>query len=169
MAKTTMAQEVRVSRAQSVAQGQQVRPSVRSRDWSWPFWPAVPLYPYGRRRTLQEVVGHGLDLRPATGHFIHRRAASHDRREARSRGLLVYAPVSDSECIHLVKELVAEHGDVKYISCQQPLAWNTRSSSVPSPEAFERAGLCCSKPVELSAKPPAQLDFRETDSGAPRG
>jgi len=33
MAKTTMkAQEVRVSRAQSVAQGQQVRPSVRSRD-----------------------------------------------------------------------------------------------------------------------------------------
>jgi len=23
----------------------------------------------------------------------------------------------------------------------QPLAWNTRSSSVPSPEAFERAGL----------------------------
>jgi hypothetical protein len=37
-------------------QGQQVR-SIRPGDWSWSFWPAVPLYPYGRRRTLrQEVV-----------------------------------------------------------------------------------------------------------------
>lgn len=37
-------------------QGQQVR-SIRPRDRSWPFWPAVPLYPYGRRPTLrQEVV-----------------------------------------------------------------------------------------------------------------
>jgi hypothetical protein len=33
-----------------------------------------------------------------------------------ARGLLVYAPVAPTpECIHLVKELVAEHGDVKYI------------------------------------------------------
>jgi len=53
-------------------------------------------------------------------------------------------------------------------SCQQPLAWNTRSSSVPSPEAFERAGLLL-KPVELSINLPLSwLSFRETDSGAPR-
>jgi hypothetical protein len=31
-------------------------------------------------------------------------------------GLLIYAPVAPTlECVHLVKELVAEHGDVKYI------------------------------------------------------
>jgi len=97
MAKTTMkAQEVRVSRAQSVAQGQQVRPSVRSRD-CMAFWPAVPLYPYGRRRTLrQEVEGHGLDLRPAT-HY--RRLLRMTVVKLEARGLLVYAPVAPTQSV----------------------------------------------------------------------
>jgi len=91
MAKTTMkAQEVRVEGAISGTTGSSKRPFQR---WS-AFWPAVPLYPYGRRRTPpRSGEGHGLDLRPATGHFIHRRAASHDRREARRSKIFVYAPV----------------------------------------------------------------------------
>lgn len=28
----------------------------RSPDWHWPFWPIVPLYPYGQRRTLCEEI-----------------------------------------------------------------------------------------------------------------
>ncbi|MEL6139337.1 MAG: DUF4336 domain-containing protein, partial [Cyanobacteria bacterium J06628_6] len=32
-------------------------PEGQSRRFAWPFWPVVPLYPYGQRRTLrQEVV-----------------------------------------------------------------------------------------------------------------
>jgi len=51
---------------------------------------------------------------------------------------------------------VAEHGDVKYIILPTASGLNTRlrRSLRQKPE---RAGLCCSKPVELSAKPPAQL------------
>ena len=33
-------------------QGQQINPG----DFSWSFWPAVPLYPYGKRRTLRTEV-----------------------------------------------------------------------------------------------------------------
>ena len=35
---------------------QRIQPDSRSRDWSWSFWPLVPLYPYGRRRTLRSEV-----------------------------------------------------------------------------------------------------------------
>jgi len=74
-----------------------------------------------------------------------------------ARGLL-YAPVAPTpECIHLVKELVAEHGDVSTSSCQQPLGHKVFVG--PFARLSERAGLCCSKPVELSAKPPELAQF----------
>ncbi|HEY9846649.1 MAG TPA: DUF4336 domain-containing protein, partial [Candidatus Caenarcaniphilales bacterium] len=38
---------------------EQVGPSPSPRDVSWAFWPAVPLYPYGRRRTLRQEVLQG--------------------------------------------------------------------------------------------------------------
>jgi len=68
MAKTTMAQEVRVG----AISGTGATGSSKSvRDWPAGHCTSI----YGRRRTLRSGEGHGLDLRPATGHFIHRRAA----------------------------------------------------------------------------------------------
>ncbi|WP_442946987.1 DUF4336 domain-containing protein [Nostoc sp. UHCC 0870] len=88
------------------------------RDWLWPFWPALPLYPYGRRRTLcREVVKdkiwtfdqlHGIlyTIVPIRMTVIKLEAG----------GLLVYAPVAATpECVKLVRDLVAQHGEVKYI------------------------------------------------------
>ncbi|AFZ24381.1 hypothetical protein Cylst_2144 [Cylindrospermum stagnale PCC 7417] len=90
----------------------------QSNDWSWPFWPALPLYPYGNRRTLRrEIVKdtiwtfdqlHGIlyTIVPIRMTIVKLEAG----------GLLVYAPVAPTpECIRLVNELVAKHGDVKYI------------------------------------------------------
>lgn len=31
-------------------------PGFHPGDWSWPLWPVVPIYPYGRRRTLRKEV-----------------------------------------------------------------------------------------------------------------
>ncbi|WP_339376100.1 DUF4336 domain-containing protein [Calothrix sp. NIES-2098] len=100
-----------------IAQGPQVQ-QINPRDWSWPFWPAVPLYPYGKRRTVcTEVVKdtiwtfdqlHGIlyTIVPIRMTAIALEAG----------GLLVYAPVAPTpECIRLLNELVAKHGDVKYI------------------------------------------------------
>ncbi|MBD2446336.1 DUF4336 domain-containing protein [Nostoc sp. FACHB-152] len=88
------------------------------KDWSWPFWPVVPLYPYNRRRTLcQEIVKdtiwtfdqmHGIlyTIVPIRMTII----------KLTGGGLLVYAPVAPTtECVRMVKELVAKHGEVKYI------------------------------------------------------
>ena len=96
-------------------QGQQ---SIHPKDWSWPFWPTVPLYPYGRRRTLRkEVVKDTVwtfDQIQGILYVVVPIRMTVVKLEA--GGLLIYAPVAPTpECIQLVKELVAKHGDVKYI------------------------------------------------------
>ncbi|MDJ0708450.1 MAG: DUF4336 domain-containing protein [Leptolyngbyaceae cyanobacterium MO_188.B28] len=105
-------------RAQLESQGQQIHPSIRSQDWSWPFWPVVPLYPYGQRRTLRKEVVKGEiwtfeQIQGVLYVIVPIRMTVIKLSEG---GLLVYAPVAPtSECIQLVNELVAAHGDVKYI------------------------------------------------------
>jgi Domain of unknown function (DUF4336) len=87
-------------------------------DCSWGWWPLVPLYPFGKRRTIrQEVVEDAVwTFDQLQGIFyvvvpIRMTAIKLD-----AGGLLVYAPVAPTrECVRLVKELVALHGDVKYI------------------------------------------------------
>lgn len=96
----------------------QEQQSINPRDFSWPFWPTVPLYPYGVRRTLrQEVVKETIwtfDQLQGILYVVVPIRMTVVKLEA--GGLLVYAPVAPtSECIRLLKELVAVHGDVKYI------------------------------------------------------
>ncbi|NJM76204.1 MAG: DUF4336 domain-containing protein [Acaryochloridaceae cyanobacterium RU_4_10] len=88
------------------------------KDWSWPFWPIVPLYPYGKRRTLRkEVVKDSIwtfDQLQGVLYVVTPIRMTAIKLDA--GGLLVYAPVAPTpECIRLVWELVAEHGEVKYI------------------------------------------------------
>lgn len=92
--------------------------SISPKDWSWPFWPLVPLYPYGKRRTLrQEVVKESIwtfDQIQGVLYVVTQIRMTVVKLD--EGGLLVFAPVAPTrECIRLVKELVAEHGDVKYI------------------------------------------------------
>ncbi|MDZ7950507.1 hypothetical protein [Nostoc sp. DedQUE09] len=46
---TTMISPGSKSRVELQHQG--MYPLSHPKDWSWPFWAAVPLYPYGKRRT----------------------------------------------------------------------------------------------------------------------
>jgi Domain of unknown function (DUF4336) len=99
-------------------QQQWLQPSTHPKDWSWKFWFAVPFYPYGKRRTLcKEVIKdtiwtfdqlHGIlyTIVPIRMTVVKLSVG----------GLFVYAPVAPTgECIRMIKELVAIHGDVKYI------------------------------------------------------
>ncbi|MBE9070685.1 DUF4336 domain-containing protein, partial [Leptolyngbya cf. ectocarpi LEGE 11479] len=90
----------------------------RSADWSWPWWPLVPLYPYGQRRTLRrEVIANQVwtfDQMQGILYVVVPIRMTVIRLAA--GGLLVYAPVAPTpECIRLVHELEADHGDVRYI------------------------------------------------------
>jgi len=90
----------------------------RPGDWVWGWWFLVPIYPYGRRRTLRrEVVKDTVWIFEQTqGIFsvvvpirmtVVRLAAG---------GLLVYAPIAPTrECLRLLQDLVALHGTVRYI------------------------------------------------------
>jgi hypothetical protein len=88
------------------------------KDRSWRFWFALPIYPYSKRRTLRtEIIPNTMwTFDQVQGIFyvvvpIRMTVVRLDR-----GGLLVYAPVAPTaECIGLVNELVAIHGDVKYI------------------------------------------------------
>ncbi|MEA5552890.1 DUF4336 domain-containing protein [Anabaena cylindrica UHCC 0172] len=92
--------------------------SINQRDWSWPFWPILPLYPYGRRRTLRrEIVKDTIwtfdQLQGILYTIVPIRMTVI---KLQTGGLLVYAPVAPTpECIRLVQELAAKHGEVKYI------------------------------------------------------
>jgi hypothetical protein len=91
---------------------------MNAKEWSWPFWPAVPLYPYGRRRTLRQEVLKGTiwtfeQIQGILYVIVPIRMTVVKLEEG---GLFVYAPIAPTlECIRLVRELVAQHGDIKYI------------------------------------------------------
>ncbi|BAY38274.1 hypothetical protein NIES2111_26200 [Nostoc sp. NIES-2111] len=91
---------------------------INSRDWSWSYWFTLPLYPYGKRRTLrQEVIKDTIwTFDQMQGIFYVVVPIRMTVVKLEKGGILVYAPVAPTpECIRLVNELVAEHGDVKYI------------------------------------------------------
>ncbi|MDJ0736632.1 MAG: DUF4336 domain-containing protein [Nostocaceae cyanobacterium] len=92
--------------------------NIRPQDLSWKFWHVVPIYPYGKRRTIRkEVVKDTIwTFDQLQGIFYVVVPIRMTVVKLENGGLLVYAPVAPTkECIRLVQELVAKHGDVKYI------------------------------------------------------
>ncbi len=89
-----------------------------SRDWAWKFWHVVPIYPYGQRRTLRtEILPDRLwTFDQVQGIFYVVVPIRMTVLRLDAGGLLVYAPVAPTaECLRLMQELVAVHGEVKYI------------------------------------------------------
>lgn len=87
-------------------------------DFSWRFWFTLPIYPFSRRRTIrQEVVRDTIwTFDQLQGIFYVIVPIRMTVVKLDAGGLLVYAPIAPTrECIRLLGELVAEHGDVKYI------------------------------------------------------
>lgn len=90
----------------------------RPGDLLWPFWPAVPLYPYGRRRTLRtEVIKDTIwTFEQVQGILYVVVPIRMTVVKLEAGGFLVYAPVAPTpECLRLVNELVEAHGEIKYI------------------------------------------------------
>ncbi|MBD2163284.1 DUF4336 domain-containing protein [Calothrix membranacea FACHB-236] len=91
---------------------------IHPKDFSWFFWFTLPLYPYGERRTIRkEVIKDTIwTFDQMQGIFYVVVPIRMTVVKLETGGLLVYAPVAPTpECIRLVNELAAEHGDVKYI------------------------------------------------------
>ena len=96
----------------------QGRPNVRPRDLSWPFWPIVPIYPYGKRRTIRrEIVSDRIwTFEQLQGIFYVVVPIRMTVIRLDAGGLLVYAPVAPTrECVALLQELIDRHGEIKYV------------------------------------------------------
>lgn len=92
--------------------------TIQRGDRRWPFWPVVPLYPYGQRTTLmQEVVPDTVwTFDQCQGIFYVVVPIRMTVVKLRPQGLLVYSPVAPTrECVHMVRSLEARHGPVRYI------------------------------------------------------
>jgi hypothetical protein len=95
-----------------------VKNQVNSRNFSWSFWPLVPIYPYGKRRTIRrELVSDRIwTFEQVQGIFYVVVPIRMTVVRLDEGGLLVYAPVAPTrECLQLLQELIAKYGDVKYI------------------------------------------------------
>jgi hypothetical protein len=87
-------------------------------DWRWLFWPVVPLYPYGQRRTrCREVVPETIwTFEQVQGIFYVVVPIRMTVVRLAQGGLLVYAPVAPTpECVQLMRQLEARYGPVRYI------------------------------------------------------
>ncbi|MEM8502845.1 MAG: DUF4336 domain-containing protein [Cyanobacteria bacterium P01_D01_bin.1] len=87
-------------------------------DRSWPLWPIVPIYPYGQRRTLRREIirDHLWTFDQVQGIFYVVVPIRMTVIKLAAGGLMVFSPVAPTrECVRLVRELEAEHGEVKYI------------------------------------------------------
>ncbi len=88
------------------------------RDLIWRYWFLLPIYPYGKRRTLrQEVLKNTIwTFEQIQGIFYVVVPIRMTVIRLESGGLLVYAPVAPTpECIRLMRELEEKHGEVKHI------------------------------------------------------
>lgn len=87
-------------------------------DYRWRFWATVPIYPYRQRRTIrQEILKDTIwTFEQLQGIFYVVVPIRMTIIKLQGGGLLVYAPVAPTkQCIHLVQELVEQHGEIKYI------------------------------------------------------
>lgn len=87
-------------------------------DWRWPFWWLLPIYPYGRRRTLcTEIIRDTIWIfDQVQGIFYVTVPIRMTVMRLEAGGLLVYAPVAPTrECIRWMRDLEAQHGTVKHI------------------------------------------------------
>ncbi|MEL6579194.1 MAG: DUF4336 domain-containing protein [Cyanobacteria bacterium J06621_12] len=91
---------------------------IKSRDYHWRFWANVPIYPYSKRRTIRrEVLPDQIwTFDQLQGIFYVVVPIRMTVIKLEQGGLLVYAPVAPTkQCLDLLRELEASHGEVKYI------------------------------------------------------
>jgi hypothetical protein len=105
--------QIRVSQTDKLSLHQ-----VEEEDYYWRFWANVPIYPYSKRRTIRrEIIPNTIwTFDQLQGIFYVVVPIRMTVIKLEQGGLLVYAPVAPTkQCVDLVQELVAEHGEVKYI------------------------------------------------------
>ena len=93
-----------------------------TKDSEWKLWPALPVAPYSRRKTMRQDLGNGVWIfdQLIGIYYVHvpirMTVIAINQQQKQDRGLLVYAPIAPTkECLTLLQELIDEYGPIKYI------------------------------------------------------
>ena len=84
----------------------------------WPLWPALPLAPYGKRKTVRReaVPGKVWTFDQMLGVFYVHVPIRMTVVAMEQGGLFVYAPVAPTrECLELLQPIIDAHGPVKHM------------------------------------------------------
>ncbi|MGC1307347.1 MAG: DUF4336 domain-containing protein [Phormidesmis sp.] len=114
----------------------------RQSQRAWPFWPIVPIYPYGQRRTLKrEIIPGKLWLfEQVQGIFYVVVPIRMTVIKLAAGGLFVFSPVAPTaECVRMVRELEAEHGEVKYVILPTVTGVEHKYFAGPFAQRFKRS------------------------------
>lgn len=111
-------------------------------DRAWPLWPIVPIYPYGQRHTLRkEIIPNKLWLfEQVQGIFYVVVPIRMTVIKLAAGGLMVFSPVAPTrECVRLMRELEAEHGEVKYVVLPTVTGVEHKYFTGPFAQKFKRS------------------------------
>ena len=111
-------------------------------DRAWPLWPIVPIYPYGHRRTLKrELIPGKLWLfEQVQGIFYVIVPIRMTVIKLAAGGLMAFSPVAPTrECVQMMHDLEAEHGEVKYVILPTVTGVEHKYFAGPFAQKFKRA------------------------------
>ena len=85
-------------------------------DSNWPLWPALPVAPYSKRRTIRYEVGDGVWAFDQLIGIYYVHVPIRMTVVKKKDGLLVFAPIAPThECRSLLQELIDQYGPIKDI------------------------------------------------------
>ncbi|MGC1215949.1 MAG: DUF4336 domain-containing protein [Phormidesmis sp.] len=111
-------------------------------DRDWPLWPIVPIYPYGQRQTLRREIipGKLWTFEQVQGIFYVVVPIRMTVIKLSAGGLFVFSPVAPTrECVRLVRELEAEHGEVRYVVLPTVTGVEHKYFAGPFAQKFKRS------------------------------
>mmetsp|Transcript_3777 Transcript_3777/g.8279 ORF Transcript_3777/g.8279 Transcript_3777/m.8279 type:complete len:534 (-) Transcript_3777:11-1612(-) len=87
-----------------------------TKDAIWPLWPALPVAPYSRRRTIMKKIAEGVYTFDQLIGIYYVHVPIRMTVCVVDNGLFVYAPVAPTrECLELMKPLIEKYGPVRTI------------------------------------------------------
>ena len=111
-----------------------------TKDSEWPLWPALPVAPYSRRKTIRRELSPGVwAFDQLIGIYYVHVPIRMTVVKMESGGLFVYAPVAPTkECLALLQPLIDQYGPVKFILLPS-VAVEHKVNAGPFARAFPKA------------------------------
>ena len=111
-----------------------------TKDSEWPLWPALPVAPYSRRKTIRRELSPGVwAFDQLIGIYYVHVPIRMTVVKMESGGLFVYAPVAPTkECLALLQPLIDQYGPVKFILLPS-VAVEHKVNAGPFARAFPQA------------------------------